>query len=1363
MIITRILSGLCSVALLAYGVALLVTAGMKQDASPSIALVYVIIALTLFIGVCGAASLFQWKGREKARKAALSIASLYFGLAILGWLVLAAFVIFGPDREKDQQRIGLALASIFCLFFLCHNALLMRLERLDPSIIAQRSLSRVVWFCIGLVVFVGSGAATTALYVRDRVKTSLISVPPPRPEELVTVPELNIQLRSPGGKWARGAKGALSKDASITLLNGADSRYFIAIAESLKDNPEFTLETLISVARANAEGAAEIFKPSPEQPLEVAGAKGIFLPIEARVSKLDLKYYYWMTVHNGLAIQLITWGKLADAPAIEKDARDLLSRFSFIDPAKSLIDNGPTTVTAPEYGVSVPLQGSAWRVRKDGASDNARLSFRNAASRSADIYPVRLENTSLPEDRIAGALLQFFDFDFPGPQINLTGEKELDGTRVVSFSAEADSDNTRFVYRFRIFRRGDIACLAAAFQPASEPDRAPLEQFLDLVTLGDPAASHVAPGSPGRTGSFWNHAGLKYFEQSEYASAEAAFRNAARANTRNSVYRINVAHSLKRQSKYAEAASFLGEASDAPTTDSLVELQADMFVKAGNPDAALEAYGRLMKFPGSEEKALNHRIHLLCEAKRFDQADEELRAHANLGELRVLKATVLLGRDKPDEAVALLREGLETRPVDTAAGEELIAVCSDLDRHADVIDASDKLTAAGYRTAYTLYRKAVAEFSLDLLPASKRTLEEAAKLDAKDASIRDLLQRVQTRLGTGDATLFQEPIEAVPLPAAAIDNLPSPPEATGVLYDYRVSCFKFEPGKYLRNTIYYRFTVKHRSEVESFSSFRFEFDPDYERLFVNKLEVRDPDGTVVFSGAVSNYFVSNESSTELASQSMQLHVPISALAPGRTVDLVITRREDSSRNFVPFRFLYVTPSYACRRGAVSIDAPEGSFRYETRNGVRVSQAEGITLFLSDAHPAWEDESWSAPLDDFIPLVAFGGTDKDWASIGREYLQTIADRLTIPDSVRARARSLAAGKTDQREIVRAVATWVQSNLTYRAIEFGPRAQIPTQSADILGARTGDCKDHSLLFVQLLQSVDIPAHLVLAATDHAITESIPSRLQFNHMIAYVPSLALFVDLTDKELDPLGGTPYRLNDRQCLVLVPDAPTLKRVPNYTAPAALCDVQRTVEVRGQDLIVREHITMSGIAASWLRAACQVPRNKLKDEFTPLFTRIGAQLTSVDPIDPEDTSKPQVIDLVYRVPAARTEVVGHTALTLPYIYEHRWFLIPHAEQRTTRMQVPYGAVCRSRTTLRLSSGAKLLQPEELVWKKSSNPATAQRTISLADDSIVIDTEVALQQGVYSIQDYEQAADVTTEAIASFERGIVIAGPQSSKP
>jgi len=1318
-----------------------------------------------FCGVSGLLATFQWRSREQFRKAAATTSSIYLGLCVVALVVFGGLGIFAKGRNRSEDLSLIAIMALVSLAFLLYGALLFRLQRMTPGFIPQRSIPRAVRFIIGAVFFVGvATAAAIGVAVIEYRKSSIAeAAASARPEQLVKVPEFNYQIRSPGGRWVRGEKGALNPEASLSLVNSVQNQYFIVIAEDASQVDGYTLDTLLATVRTNGASAAEVFNAEPVQKLDVAGVPGLFLPVEVKISGMQMKFFYWVGLHQGMALQLLTWGKFSDAPKVEQTARDLLNRFSFMDPDWSIArakQKDSTSQFAPEYGLTLDLAGTGWYPQKDSADEDAlqRFSLVKGGAHYLQVVPVNIRGNPLPDERIDRGLLRFYGWDFPAEKISKTGEHESDGVRVSNYIAESESDGVRYAYRFRILRRGDIACLVAAWQAASRSDRAELDQVLDRVTLGEPGPADQSPQLGNREGYFWNGVGLAYFHEEKLDLAESAFRRAAEAAPKDQDYTANVGQALVDQKKFDQAASFLSEHPVEKPAERYLSILADALSGAGDTAGAIDAYGRMLSIPAARQKALNARNALFISANRFDDADKDLDQHKSLGPNRTLRAKILRARGQVDEAAATLRAGLETDPIDTAAGEDFIELCVDLDRYTDIIDASDRLSKSGYRTAYTLYQKGSAEFALDRLPAARQTLEEAQKLVPTDKTVKELLQRVQTRLGQGDPTLFKDPIEAVAIPPQTLDGATPMKTDAGVIFHHRVICYKFEPGVHLLQTVHYRFTVLDRRGIDAVSSFQFEFDPDSERMFVNKLEVRDEQGQVVFTGALPNYFISSDNSTELASQSVNLHVPVSGLAPGRTVELVVTRREAVSGDELPFRRTFLSGGYATERAAVVVETPNDQFRYRVFNDPRAVTLPGATAFLADHRPDWPSEPMQAPAAKFLPLVVFGGAKSDWASLGHEYLKIIADRLAIPDSVRALAKSLAGDQTDPAALVRTIATYVQKEYGYRAIAFGPRTQIPTPTTDIVAARFGDCKDHSLLFVQLLQSLDIPADLVLVSSGSPVIEEIPSLLQFNHMIARVPSLGLYVDLTDKYTDPLLQPPFALNAQFGLVLDPAVPSLQRLPDYPKPSGICNIEREIEASGRDLLVTEKITLTGLSAGWLRELMQVPQNKLVDQLATLYTPIGAELLEAAASGAEDTSEPLEVTTKYRVPGALTDVGGHTAVTLPYVLARRWYLFRRVDHRETPADFAYGTVCRETTRLRLGPGTKLVQPTALDWSMSSPPAVASRTIIPGDDDIVIRTSITVNQGFYTPAEYNQCASVTNDALTAFERDVVVMRP-----
>ncbi len=155
----------------------------------------------------------------------------------------------------------------------------------------------------------------------------------------------------------------------------------------------------------------------------------------------------------------------------------------------------------------------------------------------------------------------------------------------------------------------------------------------------------------------------------------------------------------------------------------------------------------------------------------------------------------------------------------------------------------------------------------------------------------------------------------------------------------------------------------------------------------------------------------------------------------------------------------------------------------------------------------------------------------------------------------------------------IARFVQTNLTYKAIEFGRRARIPKKPSDIIQNKYGDCKDHAVLLQQMLVAVGVPARLALVNLHSPIQTNQPSLDQFDHMIVYVPgdADAQFLDCTSKGADVAETIPAGLAGQEALILDPSEPRFVAIPQYTQNASSISVDQHLNVIDEkDLAVEE-------------------------------------------------------------------------------------------------------------------------------------------------------------------------------------------------
>ncbi|MFO0658543.1 MAG: transglutaminase domain-containing protein [Polyangiaceae bacterium] len=163
-------------------------------------------------------------------------------------------------------------------------------------------------------------------------------------------------------------------------------------------------------------------------------------------------------------------------------------------------------------------------------------------------------------------------------------------------------------------------------------------------------------------------------------------------------------------------------------------------------------------------------------------------------------------------------------------------------------------------------------------------------------------------------------------------------------------------------------------------------------------------------------------------------------------------------------------------------------------------------------PALVQEPNMPPLAEKI-LSASASSFKSWDEVAAWYWGLAKDQLDVDSEVRRVVAEITKGLTDDKDKVRAVYDYVVQKTRYVALEFGIEGYRPRRCAQTLGRGWGDCKDKATLIVTMLRELGIPANLVLVRTNMrgAISSDPPSYALFDHAIAYVPKLDLFLDGT------------------------------------------------------------------------------------------------------------------------------------------------------------------------------------------------------------------------------------------------------------
>ena len=203
---------------------------------------------------------------------------------------------------------------------------------------------------------------------------------------------------------------------------------------------------------------------------------------------------------------------------------------------------------------------------------------------------------------------------------------------------------------------------------------------------------------------------------------------------------------------------------------------------------------------------------------------------------------------------------------------------------------------------------------------------------------------------------------------------------------------------------------------------------------------------------------------------------------------------------------------------------------------------------------------------------------NWNQMGKWYINLIGGRVEASAEIKQQVAALTASKTTTLEKMQTLATFVQRDIRYVAIELGIGGYQPHPAAEVFAHRYGDCKDKATLVRSMLHEIGIDSYHVIIYTERgAVTPQTPAHSGFNHVITAIklpdgltdPSLIatiqhpklgrlLFFDPTN-DLIPFGQLPGYLQANYGLLVTPDGGELIELPQQ--PSTMNSIRRTAKL----------------------------------------------------------------------------------------------------------------------------------------------------------------------------------------------------------
>ena len=712
-----------------------------------------------------------------------------------------------------------------------------------------------------------------------------------------------------------------------------------------------------------------------------------------------------------------------------------------------------------------------------------------------------------------------------------------------------------------------------------------------------------------------------------------------------------LAHIAMRRLELADAASAIPVLIDDPRlayNARLTSTQATLYERAGRTPEAAVAYARLSRLMGGASEPTQRAVTLLRRAGELNQA------LALVDEARVRRPQaldlVLLGARTRATATATL-----SAPGD-AADTGLTRAIAELDAVRAFHSESPTLEEARGRLLLLAGERGKA------IEAFDRALE----LAPQDRDLADYRRVLVSERGLAER--WAEPVPSlIERTKAALKKTPDPrPNGARSIFE-RVVTQVFPSGlasQFRQLAIH----IDLATAAERYETMAFPFTPGEDRLEILEAEVIRKDGTRLRPQLIGEQRDQGKSEGVYTLTAYRV-VRFPPLVPGDLVHIQMRKDEIGSRNlFGDFFGVFFPLSSDLDKSHVEaiVEAPRTRplFHKATGVGAPTVTVEGETqrltfaatdlpgLVIEPSMPGYAD------VGAWVSVSTFG----TWEALVTWYRELVLPQLDVPDDLAAIARDLIKGLPDiadpQARLeaqVAAIHGWVVEKTRYVGIEFGIHGFKPYKVAEIVKRGYGDCKDKASLLVAMLRVVSIKAELVLVRTrDLGFLEGTPATLwAFNHAIAYVPGLDLYLDAT-AENSGLRELPDLDQDAQVLRLDPwsnTPPVLSRIPMQSPETNKVTATALYQLDASgDAIVELEESIQGSSAGRLRGRFQDATRRDANIAQLLAAQHpGTELESAEYDNLDRLGAPVVIRARARMP--RLAVRSGTSLEIPTALE----------------------------------------------------------------------------------------------------------------
>lgn len=209
--------------------------------------------------------------------------------------------------------------------------------------------------------------------------------------------------------------------------------------------------------------------------------------------------------------------------------------------------------------------------------------------------------------------------------------------------------------------------------------------------------------------------------------------------------------------------------------------------------------------------------------------------------------------------------------------------------------------------------------------------------------------------------------------------------------------------------------------------------------------------------------------------------------------------------------------------------------------------------------ALEYEPMSAGISNVSPWVTLAPNQleydnskaniENWTSLGSWLYGLSNGSQLLPDAVKSKVQELIKGAGSQKDKIKILYNYLQSNTRYVGVQLGIGGYKPIAADKVAAVNYGDCKALSNYMKALLQEAGIKSNLVVIGNDlPSLNKKFASLNQANHMILCVPQEkdTTWLECTSQFV-PVGFIGNDNSDRTVLLVTEAGGKLAQTPYYS------------------------------------------------------------------------------------------------------------------------------------------------------------------------------------------------------------------------